>query len=362
MIGRASRSARHFADALEWGENGSDHRLVGTARTVTESAQAEPDDQFVFELRSALMAEASTVLVDDPSGANAADSTSDAGLTAAGQRRGRARRPLRVLVAAAIIAVIGGGTVITSSHAMPGDVLYPVKLRVESVQSEFHRSDLSLGDYRLDRADKRLNEVSGLTDQGAEPELIATTLRRFSAESSEGASLLFSAHEADSVEEPVKKVQKFAQISAEKLEEIRTSVPDGAFDAYRDAQATLDSLIGQISTVCADCDPETIDSLRSSVSDLADDDPADPQEPKPEQSAPNSVPGSTTSPDPSESRNRSGGTDSSSGSQDSTSPGRGNNTDSEHPKRSAKSPSDQESSKPSGLLDPVTGIVESLLG
>ena len=69
------------------------------------------------------------------------------------------RRRLVGLTAAAVAAVGSVGMITTSATAVPGDVLYPVKRGVESVQLALHRGDTSRGEFQLDQARERLAEA-----------------------------------------------------------------------------------------------------------------------------------------------------------------------------------------------------------
>lgn len=267
MIGRISRRARQFAGALDDKpvDNAEIDRLVRTASDIAEASSAEPDVRFRTDLRSKLMNEASTVLV------RSTEPADDSSVTPSPVRIRRPRRRVAILATACLVIALGAGTVVTSSHAIPGDVLYPVKLQVESVKSGLHYSDFSKGDYTLSLANKRLAEVTTLTSKDADPDLVSQTLNRFSKDAREGAAQLFADHESGTGDRSVEAVQAFAQASSTTLDALRGSVPAQASDAYRDAIGTLDALAGQVSTLCAECDVDDMTSLRSSVSDKAKD-------------------------------------------------------------------------------------------
>src|SRR5690625_2328045 len=243
--------------------------LVRTAEALTREANREPDPQFVGTLRTALMSEADSVLRTEPIAATHPTQPADRKV------RLLVRRRLVATAAAALIVASGGGAIASSTQAMPGDFLYPVKLRVESAQSGLHFSDISKGGYELELASKRLDEASALIGHDADPELIATTLKRFTGEAGDGAALLFAAHEPNADEQPVQVVQEFAESADKKLSALRTTIPAQASQEYREAVATLRSLSSQVSTLCADCDLDAISSIRASVSDKAKSDGAD---------------------------------------------------------------------------------------
>lgn len=347
MIARNSRRAQAFADALEHLREPHDRlvkELVRTSETITEAADSEPEQQFVQNLRCQLMGQAATNLTSKDS----SPQPDRRAISAAATGPRQPRRRLAVLITASLFAVAGAGTIGSSTQAMPGDVLYPVKLQVESVQSSFHQSAQSKGEHELDLALKRLDEVTALTAEDADPTLLSQTLDRFTADAGDGAEHLLETDDSDS--HAVSKVDEFTHESQKKLAALRTSIPDGAFDAYRDAEATLDAVTAEISTLCADCDRESISSLRSSVSDTAKNNPDDPPakptpsvEPtpdEPEHTQPTPEP--VESDDPPETEDQPDDDDV--GSDD-----------------SSESPRESSDDNRQGLLDPVVGLLDGLL-
>ena len=341
--------------------------LVRTAEALTREATCEPDPQFVGSLRTALMTEADSVLRTEPIATTHPTQPADRKV------RLPVRRRLVATAAAALIVASGGGAIASSTQAMPGDFLYPVKLRVESAQSGLHFSDISKGGYELELASKRLDEASALIGHDADPELIATTLTRFTGEAGDGAALLFAAHEPSADEQPVQVVQEFAESADKKLSALRTTIPAQASQEYREAVATLRSLSNQVSTLCADCDQDSISSIRSSVSDKAKSDGVKPDGTKSDRAKSDRAKNQSAKPgeDAGSSgrstaqRSQSGhgpsGNNSGTSSRHSGADDSGDKRKADEPDRDQNSGPSREPSSP-GLLDPVTGLLSDLLG
>ena len=67
-----------------------------------------------------------------------------------------------------IALLISGGTSFAAESAIPGDILYPIKVEVnENIQSAFALSDKSEATLQTHLAEKRLEEASLLAEQGA---------------------------------------------------------------------------------------------------------------------------------------------------------------------------------------------------
>ncbi len=71
-------------------------------------------------------------------------------------------RPMPV-IAAILVVAISGGTVAASESALPGDILYSVKVRVtEEVQAALARTPKAQADWAIVRAERRLEEAATL--------------------------------------------------------------------------------------------------------------------------------------------------------------------------------------------------------
>ena len=134
--------------------------LVTVAAALQPASLPMPDPAFRFQLRNQL--------VDLASGRNNLGARARNRFVAVNERM---RRNLRVLVSTGLAAAIlagSGATLAAASSALPGDVLYPVKLFRESAQLAVS-SGASEGLKRLTFARTRLHEIQGLEERGGEP-------------------------------------------------------------------------------------------------------------------------------------------------------------------------------------------------
>ena len=76
-------------------------------------------------------------------------------------------RPLPVLLALCLIIVSGAGVSLAAQGTLPGDALYPVKVKVnEEVQGWLARSDEAKMDWLVTVAERRIEETEHLASQG----------------------------------------------------------------------------------------------------------------------------------------------------------------------------------------------------
>lgn len=265
MIGRRSHDdAQSFNDALD-GARPVDEQtaeLVRLAEGLCEAAAAEPSQVFRESLRAQLMTEAATVLVPmapTPARTKAASPV----------RAPRGRRRLASLTAAGIASVGVVGLVASSASAVPGEMLYPVKRTVESVELQIHRDDASRGKFQLDRASERLAEARQLNADSGSADLIAETLDDFSAAASDGSTRLFTEFDSTGKKQSITQVNDFAAAASVGLSELSSQLPDGAADSLDAAKTAVTDLAAEASTLCAACTPADVRALASAVQDLA---------------------------------------------------------------------------------------------
>lgn len=73
-----------------------------------------------------------------------------------------------MMILLVIMVSVSGGAVIGAEKAMPGDVLYPVKLNVnEEIRGWLKISDEAKADWEIKMTERRLEEVEELADEGA---------------------------------------------------------------------------------------------------------------------------------------------------------------------------------------------------
>ncbi|KAA1397174.1 DUF5667 domain-containing protein [Aeromicrobium ginsengisoli] len=262
MIGRRFHDdAQSFEEAWSGRAPGDEHiaELVRFAETLCESAVAEPTPMFRESLRTQLMTEAQTVLVPMPATPS--------------PTRTREASPVRRRVAgltAAMVASAGVvGIVASSASAVPGEMLYPVKRSVESVELALHRDDASRGSFQLRQAAERLAEARKLSGKGASESLIAQTLEDFSSQAESGSTALFSAYTGNGEKKSIRTVNDFAVEATADLSALSSQLPPGADDSFEAATATITELATQASSLCSACTTGDLQQLVASVKDLS---------------------------------------------------------------------------------------------
>jgi Domain of unknown function (DUF5667) len=157
------------------------HRLSVLLRLAEElpRPRVRPDPAFVAGLRDELLEQARRRPVTGAAGgARATVGTVSRTPALAGPKTLTVPRGARLLaglatVAVLLAAVLGG----VSSRALPGDVLYPVKLMIGDAQVRLAGSDLGRGTALLAQMDHRLDEVDALVAAGdPQPRLVDETL------------------------------------------------------------------------------------------------------------------------------------------------------------------------------------------
>jgi hypothetical protein len=263
MIGRRSNDdAQSFEDALNGATPRDEHvaDLVRFAEGLCEAAAIEPSVAFRDSLRVQLMAEAATTLVAMP-----AEPRHEAPAPA----RARSMRRRIATATAALVAAGGGvGMIASSASAVPGDMLYPVKRTVESVELQLHRSDASRGSFQLDRAAERLAEARKLNVDGRSTHLITDTLDDFSSAAEDGSTRLFNEFAATGKETSIRKVNAFVSASSIDLSELSTRLPEGAEESFEAAKAAITDAASEASTLCKSCERADILPLIKTVKEL----------------------------------------------------------------------------------------------
>lgn len=286
MIRRgAPHDAQSFDDAWSSGDASRAPaevaELIWTAELLCRSAVAEPAAQFRTDLRARLMTEAVDVLVTNPTAVRA-DPTPRVNVTT---RTSPVRRRLVGLTAAAVAAVGSVGMITTSATAVPGDVLYPVKRGVESVQLALHRGETSRGEFQLDQARERLAEAWWL-DSHDQDTRVADVLETFSDQATDGSTNLFAAYGDNSAPAAIDAVNDFAAEATVTLAALSDDLPADALAAVDLAASTVTSLAAQASTLCSACAPADLSALIAAIDEAIGSTP----------NAPASSPGSVQAP------------------------------------------------------------------
>jgi hypothetical protein len=294
MIRRRADDAQAFEEA--WSgrapRNAQIAELVQFAEDLCEAAVAEPSAEFRGALRTRLMTEAETALVP------AVKITRRVTLAPA-PRKHNTRRRIAGLTAAVLASVGTVGLISSSASAVPGEMLYPVKRSVESVELALHRGDASRGSFQLAQASERLAEARKLADDpsGDKAELVASTLDDFTSQAKSGSTSLFNAFSDNGKQKAIRQVNDFAASATAQLATLSSVLPDSADGEFDSATQIISKLATQASTLCSACSTTDVQSLVSAVTALGKD-PA----PKTEQTSKSPTqtksPSTTGTPDP----------------------------------------------------------------
>jgi hypothetical protein len=262
MIGRRSHDdAQSFEEVWSGRAPGDEHiaELVRFAEALCEAAVAEPTPLFRDSLRTRLMTEAETVLVPMPADVKSAPA--------------REHRPIRRRVAGLTAAMVASagivGIVASSASAVPGEMLYPVKRSVESVELALHRDDASRGSFQLRQAAERLAEARELSNNGGSETLIAEALEDFATQAESGSAALFSDYSDNSEQKSIRTVNDFAVEATANLSALSAQLPPGADDSFAAATAAISDLATQASSLCSACTTGDLQKLVASVKGLS---------------------------------------------------------------------------------------------
>lgn len=263
MIGRRFHDdAQSFEEAWSGRTPGDEHiaELVRVAESICEAAVAEPSQSFRETLRTRLMTEAETVLVKQPAAPSAA-------------RARETRRPVRRRVASLTAAMVASagviGVVASSASAVPGEMLYPVKRSVESVELALHRDDASRGSFQLRQASERLAEAQQLSAKGGSEHLIAESLDDFSSQAETGSASLFDDFTGSGETKSIRTVNDFAIEATADLSALSSQLPSGADDSFEAATAAISDMATRASSLCAACTTGDLQQLVASINALS---------------------------------------------------------------------------------------------
>lgn len=264
MIGsRGSKDDEEFTAALAGrGPRNSDiQQLVDLAESLCEAA-VEPSADFVVKLRAEIMADAATVLVVTAKPARV-------------HSRQPVAHPIRRRLAAATAGTLATagmiGIVASSAQAVPGEMLYPVKRGVESIQLATHRSDDARGSFQLSQATERLAEAQALAAKGdtQNTDLVVQSLSDFSDTASSGSEALFSDYASGGYDASINKVNTFATASSTTLSALSANFSPEALGALKAAATTVSDLAAQAAILCNACAKAELGSLAQTVASIA---------------------------------------------------------------------------------------------
>lgn len=262
MIGRRFHDdAQSFEEAWS-GRTPADAEIAGLVRFVEglcEAAVAEPSPMFRESLRTMLMTEAETVLTPMPATSRTMPT--------------RETRPLRRRVASLTAAMVASagvvGVVASSASAVPGEMLYPVKRSVESVELALHRDEASRGSFQLRQASERLAEARELSANDGSEHLIAETLEAFASQAESGSTALFDDFTGGGEQKSIRTVNDFAIEATADLSALSSQLPPGADDSFDTATATISDLATRATSLCSACTTGDLQKLVASVEGLS---------------------------------------------------------------------------------------------
>jgi len=260
---RASKDAEDFAKALEGrGAPNSDvQQLVRFAESLRETP-ADPSPDFVTTLRSQLMADASSVLTVAPKLVRTATARPVA-------------HPVRRRLAAATAAVLATagtlGIFASSAQALPGEMLYPVKRGVESIELTIHRSDAGRSSFQLAQATERLAEAQTLADKddAQTDDLAVESLTEFADTATTGSESLFSDYTNGGNEASIDEVNSFATTSSAALSTMSSRLSPDASDVFNVAASTVTDLAAQAASLCNACRPADLTPIANMAASSA---------------------------------------------------------------------------------------------
>lgn len=219
-------------------------RLATLATTITEATSLEaPDPRFRAELRAQLLDVAAEERV----------TWLDRVRDRVDERTARWRYSARLAAATTVASTMLGttGVAAAAQQALPGDVLYRVKLFTEDVQLAFAGGDAERGRLHLAFARERLEEVDAGLARLSEAE-IASTLSTMDADSAVGAEELLTAAQRDEQPDLVVELQTFTSEQASSVTALIRDLPLGAVPAAEQSLEVLRRIETQINDLLAD--------------------------------------------------------------------------------------------------------------
>jgi hypothetical protein len=246
------------------GEATAEVRALAALATAMEASAARPRAAFKADLRAALIAEA-----------RAQAATPAPVLTRlrvkVDETTARWRYSSRLAAAsgAAALALSGGGTAVAAEHALPGQILYPVKLAIEDARMAFVRGDESRGERHLGYAERRTEEARISAEDGNDAGA-AQALREADGSTRAGASALISAYQDTADRAPLRTLLVFTMAQRERVEDLQSSLGREAGEAASDHLVTLDRVETRIAVLLGGC-PACPDAVTPGVPPAAAD-------------------------------------------------------------------------------------------
>ncbi|MDQ3275309.1 MAG: DUF5667 domain-containing protein, partial [Actinomycetota bacterium] len=257
------RKAEEFARALEqpgaagtWLEPLL--QVAGALRSAGDEAP-QPGEHFRADLRERLLAAASTELMASRSEHDAWAVRGFGRVPVDADVRG-ARTRRRLVAAASGLVLVGGGAGVASAsqHALPGEMLYPIKRALESIELTLAGGPAEEGRVYIEQASSRLDEVQALSADGVtDVELgsVEQSLTEFVVDAEHGGQLLIDAYRDSGDEADLVVLRTFTAESAAELAALADQLPPEVSSLLAEASETVDTIDTQALQVCPECTP-----------------------------------------------------------------------------------------------------------
>lgn len=240
------RRAEAFEDAVNGHVELADNELskfVHLAHTVREMPGPRLSNESRIAMRARLVAEAESVLATSPA-------------TPVRYVRKRKHRAVRAAVGATVVmGAMSGGVVSVSANALPGDMLYPVKLGVERVETSLNGEPAEAGRTRFEHAATRLEEAEQLARAG-ETDSISGALGGFSEEADAGADQLLRAFASNADANSITAIRSFTHSAAGQLTAVAELIDETSIPAYSQAVSTITAIDKRAVAACPECSVE----------------------------------------------------------------------------------------------------------
>ncbi|MGJ9413293.1 DUF5667 domain-containing protein [Aeromicrobium sp. CF4.19] len=279
MIRRRRDDAHAFHEAWERGlpAHGEVADLVQTAEQLCLGSSAQPSPEFLVSLRERVMAEAETVLIPNPAAWRDPAPSQDVRVV---PQRHPARRRLAGLTAAALATAGTVSLVSTSAQALPGEMLYPVKTSVESVQLAMKDDGNERGAYQLDRATERLREAEVVAKDAPSDDQLAGVLDTFTQQARDGSVAMFDEYARSGDPQSIDLVSDFATKATRTLSGFSSdALPSDARAAWESAAEAISAMALESTRLCGSCDEANVDDLVRSVAAAAESTEPEPERP-----------------------------------------------------------------------------------
>lgn len=250
------RRAEQFAALLERPDAATTSTGQGELLELVAALRATPPVEarpaFVRDLRAELLTAADTLLVPTPGPPVPDAQTARLTLPPAQRRRDR-----RVTALVGALALVGATTsmAVAAQDALPGEALYPVKRTIEDLRADLRVDDHAKGQLLLTDAATRLGEVSTLSRDQDQPDVLAVadTLDAFATQARAASALLLADYAEHAHESSVARLRDFDATSLRRLTQLEPVVPVEARAELMAAARALFEIDAAAQRTCPGC-------------------------------------------------------------------------------------------------------------